>query len=355
MSEAKQTLNSIKGIEKQKEDMIQRLVRTDAHFKHQQRGEPDLTFEEKSNIALDVFKKSPALFLERFSKFLTLEDTEYFSELKGDYRIDFYVQEIVNRCKDTNKSVIKNRRYRALQELMDEGEYFSEEEMKWRDPLLFEQMIGQYASEAEKTEQMEQDIDRSDLKFSTILLKHMDTQVNKQFFEQLKEKEEEQEEEEEEEDSDEEGDVMEEDGRDKEAQGSEEKDTDLTTSERSYLRTEFLRIMQERFLSGEDSGFDYSKVDSNADYDSLDILGHDAEEKYFDDDNEQLCEGDELTDSREDTRWDRLLRRRIETMGLKTDEEIAREMIDEMGDKPLNKDDMSYPPCETITEYKDCS
>lgn len=35
----------------------------------------------------------------------------------------------------------------------------------------------------------EQDIDRSDLRFSTILLKHLDMQANKQFYEQLKERE----------------------------------------------------------------------------------------------------------------------------------------------------------------------
>lgn len=36
---------------------------------------------------------------------------------------------------------------------------------------------------------MEQDIDKSDLRFSSILLKHFDIQTNKQFYEFQKEKE----------------------------------------------------------------------------------------------------------------------------------------------------------------------
>lgn len=125
-----------------RDEMIARLVQTDAHFKHQQRGEPDLTPEEKSVIALDVLQRNPALFLERFSKYLTIPDTKFFVDKKEDYRVEFYVQEILKRCADTSKKVVKNRRYRAMQELMDVGEYFSEDEMKWRDPLLYEQMVG---------------------------------------------------------------------------------------------------------------------------------------------------------------------------------------------------------------------
>ncbi|KAK0056967.1 coiled-coil domain-containing protein 97 [Biomphalaria pfeifferi] len=277
-------------------DMINRLSKTDAHFKHQQRGEPDLTCQEKSAIASEILKKNPALFLERFSQCLTLNDVECFKQFRGDYRIDFYIDEINKRCADTSKSVVKNRRYQALKFLMDEGEYFSEDEMKWRDPLLYAQMIGQYESESEVTEKMEQEIDKSDLKFSTILLKHMDNLTNKQHFEMLKEMEEEQEEEEEEESEEEEenkSDSKQKSFRHQDINTSNNVD-EISSVEKAYLRTEFLRIMQERFLSGDDSNFDYSKVDSNADYDALDIVSYDAEEKYFDADGE---DGDQSRDS----------------------------------------------------------
>lgn len=124
-----------------KNKMISRLVKTDAHFRHQQRGEPDLTQEEKSSIAVDILNKNSALFLERFSKYLSLEDVDYFEDQKDDYQIGFYIEEISKRSSSRNLNVVKNRRFRAMQKLMDEGEYFSEDEMKWRDPLLYEQMV----------------------------------------------------------------------------------------------------------------------------------------------------------------------------------------------------------------------
>lgn len=127
--------------EELKNEMILRLVKTDAHFRHQQRGEPDLTQEEKVGIAGDILSKNPALFLERFSQYLTIEDVGCFEDHRGNYLVDFYVVEISKRCADSRQNVVKNRRYQALQKLMDEGEYFSENEMKWREPLLYEQMV----------------------------------------------------------------------------------------------------------------------------------------------------------------------------------------------------------------------
>ncbi|CAG5129744.1 unnamed protein product [Candidula unifasciata] len=264
-----------------KNQMIIKLVKTDAHFRHQQRGEPDLTQEEKISIAEDILNKNPALFLERYSQYLNSEDIRYFEDQKGNYLIDFYVEEISKRCADSRQNVVKNRRYQALQKLIDEGEYFSENEMKWREPLLYEQMVGQYVTESEKAAQMEQEIDKSDLRFSSILLKHLDMQTNKQVYEFQKEKEGEQEEEEEKESNE---NISEADTDDEEE--IDNKKEKISEAERMYFRDEFLRTMQEKFLSGQDASFDYSKVDNNADYDSLDIAGHDAEEKYFDADED---------------------------------------------------------------------
>ena len=44
--------------------------------------------------------------------------------------------------------------------------------MKLRDPLLYEQMVGRYLSDDE----IQDMVDRSDLRFSSILTKHMDVQ-----------------------------------------------------------------------------------------------------------------------------------------------------------------------------------
>ncbi|NWX39518.1 CCD97 protein, partial [Steatornis caripensis] len=39
---------------------------------------------------------------------------------------------------------LRNRRYAALRQLIQGGEYFSEEEMRAREPLLYQHYIGQY-------------------------------------------------------------------------------------------------------------------------------------------------------------------------------------------------------------------
>ncbi|GFN83848.1 coiled-coil domain-containing protein 97-like [Plakobranchus ocellatus] len=298
-----------------KENMIERLIQTEAHFKHQQRGEPDLTPGQKSDIALAILDKSSVLFLERFSKYLTLEDLQYFEGEREDYGVAFYLEEIERRCKDTKHNTVKNRRYQALQELVAGGEYFSEEEMKWRDPLLFDQMVGQYLDESEREERAEAEIDRSDLKFSTILLKHMDTQATKQFYDVLKEREEEQLEESESESSDED-EVEDSSSGQFHFQEDQTENEKMMEIERNQMRGEFLRIMQERFLAGDDKNFDYSKVDSNTDYDSLDILGHDAEEKYFDNEEEEelpantsQCEDDAPVEAENNNAYDNVTQR----------------------------------------------
>lgn len=45
--------------------------------------------------------------------------------------------------------ICKNRRYQAMLELL-KGDYFSDNEMRNREPLLWEQLVGQYLSEEEK-------------------------------------------------------------------------------------------------------------------------------------------------------------------------------------------------------------
>jgi len=60
--------------------------------------------------------------------------------------------------------------------------------------------------------------------------------------------------------------------------------------ERAALRNEFVATMQERFLKGEDLNFDYSAVDNNSEYDAVEMLNQDAEEKYFDEDEDDIDE-----------------------------------------------------------------
>lgn len=266
-----------------KERMLERVAKSNAHFKHQQLGESDLTKTEKLQIAEEILNKGDNTFLSRFWQHLSLEDMDYFRERKNDYEVNFYLQEIRKNCNAhfcTN--VVKNRRYEAMKKLEHDGEYFSEEEMKYRDPFLYEQLIGQFITE----EEAQKMIDKSDLRFSTILLKHMDNMEEKELYKMEKEREECQ--------------VEEEDTSDEEEE-IEDDTEEISEEKKQNLRAEFTRIMKERFMAGEDRHFDYSSVDHNADYDDLDLLDRDEEEKYFNtEEDDSVLEASEEMDGQID-------------------------------------------------------
>lgn len=126
------------------------------YFKSQQRGEDDLSLSEKILIASELLGKSKILFLMRFGRFLESHHLDFFEncvakseegeELKcilGDLR-KFHGKK--------DSKIVKNRRYQKLKLLIEENVYFSEIEMMKRNPLLYEQLIGQYLSEEEKNE-----------------------------------------------------------------------------------------------------------------------------------------------------------------------------------------------------------
>ena len=78
-----------------------------AHFKDQQRGEPELSFEQKRQIAEDILKHNPGQFLARFGKFLQAQHLDYFTELNAvseSYEISFHLKQLQRfHCKGTNE------------------------------------------------------------------------------------------------------------------------------------------------------------------------------------------------------------------------------------------------------------
>lgn len=274
------TLDSSSGEDPAKSDsikaqMLDRVANTDAHFKHQQRGEPDLTFDEKRTIADEILQRNPGTFLSRFSKYLALEDLSYFKDMRDDYTVNFFVKEVEERFADSRNHKVRNRRYEAMKELVAGGVYFSDREMKSRDPLLYEQMVGQYLTE----EEVLIEVQKHDGAISSVLFDQIEIMYNNELYAKQVEQEECQLEEG---DSDEESD--EEELNEKNDDG---KNKQISEGERQLLRNEFLSIMKQRFLRGEDSDFDYQTVDDCVEYDSLDIRTQDEEEKYFDADDAQ--------------------------------------------------------------------
>jgi len=76
-----------------------------------------------------------------------------------------------------------------MQRLEASGEYFSDEEMKQRDPLLYEDMIGQYLTDDDAKAMMVVDEKMKDHALSEVLLQHIQATQNNQLYERLKDAE----------------------------------------------------------------------------------------------------------------------------------------------------------------------
>lgn len=189
------------------EDLLQnmclKIANSDVVVKSQQRDEPDLTLEQKVDILKDILENKPASFLARFGQFLALEELTYFENIQNDdYELEFRVKELRKLLDDKTRHVkIQNRRYEALKRLTKDTDYFNESEMRKRDPLLYEQYIGQYLTDEERVarDTAEQPADPS---LSDILIQRFDSQQTEWVYQYQQEREELNEEEEEDSDDD---------------------------------------------------------------------------------------------------------------------------------------------------------
>uniref|UniRef100_UPI00398E6EA1 coiled-coil domain-containing protein 97 n=1 Tax=Pristiophorus japonicus TaxID=55135 RepID=UPI00398E6EA1 len=258
------------------------IASSKAQIKSQQKDEPDLVYDQKLDIVKDLFWRKPVVFLERFHKIIKEEHLVCFNHLAGDYEVTFYCKEIRKSSrKKTARTNVRNKRYAALQQLIKDGEYFSDEQMRTRDPLLYEQYIRQYMTEEELLAQSSKNLGNA-MCLSDLL---MSTYQEKMVQERLQWQQER-----------EDACVEEEEDDEEEEDNTESKAADWVPSEdeKTMLREEFVSRMHQRFLDGEDGDFDYSTVDDNPDFDNLDIVNRDEEEKYFDEEEPVEIEDMEL-------------------------------------------------------------
>ncbi|XP_022090963.1 coiled-coil domain-containing protein 97-like isoform X2 [Acanthaster planci] len=299
-----QTSTNHRDSEAARHSMFAHIAASKAMIKSQQRGEEDLSPKEKISILTELLDHKPAIFLERFHGFLREEDLDIFQDLVGDYEIDFYLNEVSKRLNARKLLTgVRNRRYEALKQLEREGTYFEDKAMKDRDPLMFEEYVGQYMTDEERKGLLKP-IDQSDLRFSNILMTFMDEQETKELHQRQKEEEDDMMEEEEEEDEEEDesedddgGGTSSSDRRQTSELTKEREPTPATEEEKAMMRQEFLRHMHLRFLSGQEQDFDYSTVDGNAEYDSLTLRTQDEEEHYFDEEEAEMWSEEERTDT----------------------------------------------------------
>ena len=259
--------------------MFRKILSSNCIIKSQQRGEPDLTEKQKTDILVDILHRRPGAFLMRFGSLLDEADLSYFDS-KEDFEVTFRVKELKRSLSaGSQQKRVRNRRYECLKELTAKTSYFSEEDMRDRNPLLYEYYIGKYLTEEER-EAM--DSNRVDMSLSALIMRNMEIDRRAELLRRQQQSE-----------QVEELDSSSSEDEDEEGGMKLSTDPDVAAQEKRMLRQEFLRAMQLSFLSGEDKEFDYSKVDSNDQYDSLDHRQQDEEEAYFDQEEPSWCEEEE--------------------------------------------------------------
>eukprot|EP00099_Drosophila_melanogaster_P018187 NP_609206.1 uncharacterized protein Dmel_CG7810 [Drosophila melanogaster] len=301
-------------------------------FKSQQIDDPEIPVEEKQQIARDAFDKNRENFLIRFGGFLNVRQLGSFQELavKEPIKADENLEEMCLLLEDFRRKLntravsIKNRRYHAMQQLLDKGEYFSEHEMMQRAPDLYQELVGQYLTEAEKKARDSYDVRNTS--FSGILMHTLEKKQRDELLEETQQEGKQSVQVTSESNPQADCDVpvacrkqwggFEDDepvacSTSRNAEVRAPMNTTMISTpefynpgERELLRNEFLSMMKERFLSGEDKDFDYKAVDDNTLLDDLKQIEQDEEDAYFEDseDEEELEEhaADENAISSED-------------------------------------------------------
>ncbi|XP_008328376.1 coiled-coil domain-containing protein 97 isoform X2 [Cynoglossus semilaevis] len=278
--------------------MIEAVAQSGSLVKSQQIGDAELTLEERREELLCQYRSKPLVFLERYHACLKPQHLSAFVHVSSDPRAQHYSKVIRRRAAEcTNRTRVRNQRYAALRALQKEGEYFSEEQMRMRAPLLYEQYIGRYLTDEEVLERSQEamlDGSKGDSGTSAggagglahlLLNSYQEGLIQNRLQEEQEEEECAQEEEEDDEEDDD--------------NGVHKTDWEPTPEEKALLREEFISQMHQHFLDGKDKDFNYSEVDENPDYDNLDIVSRDAEDKYFDEDEEEE-EEEEEEDTEED-------------------------------------------------------
>ncbi|XP_059204195.1 coiled-coil domain-containing protein 97 [Centropristis striata] len=275
-------------------DMVEAIAKSGSPVKSQQIGEAELTLEERREELLDQYRSRPLVFLERYHACLKPQNLSAFAHVCSDPRVIHYSKVIQRRAAAcTNRTRVRNQRYAALRALQREGEYFSEEQMRMRQPLLYEQYVGQYLTDEEVLERS-QDAMLDDTQggpgapaggsggLAHLLLNSYQERLIQHRLQEEQEREDGAQEEEEDDDDDD--------------NAARQKDWAPSAEEKALLREEFISQMHQRFLDGKDKDFNYSEVDENPDYDNLDIVSRDAEDKYFDEDDDEEEEEEDMTE-----------------------------------------------------------
>ncbi|KAF8117154.1 hypothetical protein N665_0012s0158 [Sinapis alba] len=262
--------------------------------------------DQRKSVLLDLLRRDPAVFLERYGSQLSVDELLEFDGLKHDYEVDWHLKNLRKKISPTSEELksrsvaVRNRRLAYLNKLVLEGQYFSEDAMRDREPYLHHEYVGKFQ------DLMGRNMARPGERWSETLMRRAEeaTLVSRIREEQqrlgvaecdwvgnekMEESEEESEQEEVETEDEEEEEEEKSAGASSEAGRGENKQGTvlLPPEEMQEMMDQFTSIMQQKFLSGEDhEHLDYTKIDNDENLDDhwLREVGLDAEEKYFGDD-----------------------------------------------------------------------
>ncbi|KAJ8945830.1 hypothetical protein NQ318_008714 [Aromia moschata] len=306
-------------IDSERDDIMNFLTHNeDVFFKSQQKWEADLTVKEKMAIATNIFESSKLNFLLRFGKHLQRNHLQYFEQFTticepDGAEISLVLKELYRNSSDHVHIDVKNRRYAALLQMIQEDSYFSEIEMMKRNPLLYEQLVGQYLTDQEKKIR-----DKYEMNDQTTFVKILMEGIERDDAEIVRKNEEEKEDNqmEEEDTSDEETELSNgkpsspqpsysrwgefEDSKQYKPPFKQKQKLTVTAEERKLLKEEFITSMYQSFLDGKDEDFNYDSVDNNSVYDNITEIEHDEQEKYFAEENSNDAEMKKDEESSED-------------------------------------------------------
>ena len=169
-----------------------------------------------------------------------------------------------------------------LKMIEEKNSYFSEDEMIKRDPALFEEIVGQFLTSAEKIARRGFDYRSSTL--VEILMESIDQQNEAKVVENSETLDDENSRHDESDENEEQWGNFDEDRK---THKRKRKTNFISKGEQEVLREEWIGIMYNNFISGKDQEFfDYSSVDQNEIYDESSEKDQDSEEKYFNEDDE---------------------------------------------------------------------
>eukprot|EP00246_Nothoceros_aenigmaticus_P009679 TRINITY_DN253_c0_g1_i1.p1 TRINITY_DN253_c0_g1~~TRINITY_DN253_c0_g1_i1.p1 ORF type:complete len:371 (+),score=75.07 TRINITY_DN253_c0_g1_i1:59-1114(+) len=131
----------------------------DLHMPHSFACRSDaVSIREKKLHLSSLLRRDAAVFLERYGSKLSVTELEQFQVLGDDYEIGWHLKQLKSEVSPTadqrrvRAAAVKNRRLAYMSRLMHDGQYFSEDAMRLRSPLLHYELVGKYQDASARLE-----------------------------------------------------------------------------------------------------------------------------------------------------------------------------------------------------------